>query len=79
MNLKDVIKAVPDIIKVFGDQTVSIENLTANSQQKEENSLFFCITGLKSDGHAHAKEAVENGAVALVVERHLPDIHCSQI
>ena len=32
-------------------------------------SLFFCVPGTRVDGHDFAAEAVEHGAVALVVER----------
>jgi UDP-N-acetylmuramoyl-L-alanyl-D-glutamate--2,6-diaminopimelate ligase len=34
-------------------------------------SLFFCVPGSRTDGHDFASRAVENGAVALVVERPL--------
>ncbi|MDZ7836077.1 MAG: Mur ligase domain-containing protein [Alkalibacterium sp.] len=38
------------------------------------NALFVCIEGYETDGHAYAGGAVENGAVALVVERFLPEV-----
>ncbi|HEX7525600.1 MAG TPA: UDP-N-acetylmuramoyl-L-alanyl-D-glutamate--2,6-diaminopimelate ligase, partial [Gaiellaceae bacterium] len=34
-------------------------------------AVFFCVPGGQADGHAFAAEAVERGAVALVVERPL--------
>ena len=33
------------------------------------NGLFFCFKGENADSHDFAKEAVKNGAVALIVER----------
>ena len=46
-----------------------IFSLCADSREMENDSLFFCLTGGKTDGHAYAKEAVQNGAVAIVAER----------
>lgn len=34
-----------------------------------KGSVFFCISGAVMDGHDHIKEAVEKGAVAVVVEK----------
>jgi UDP-N-acetylmuramoyl-L-alanyl-D-glutamate--2,6-diaminopimelate ligase len=48
-----------------------ISTLTTDSREKVENSLFFCLKGGESDGHAYATEAIKNGAVALVTERQL--------
>ena len=39
---------------------------------------FFCISGMKTDGHRFAPQAVKNGAVALVVTREL-DIDIPQL
>ncbi len=38
---------------------------------RDEGALFFCVPGEQSDGHDLAWEAIERGAVALVVERTL--------
>ncbi len=42
-------------------------------------TLFFCVPGFTRDGHDFASDAVAKGAVALVVERELPDIDVPQI
>lgn len=46
-------------------------NLTCDSRQKLEKSLYFCINGTHVDGHKFALNAVKNGAVAVVCEREL--------
>ncbi len=51
---------------------VNINSLFHSSKDCERNSLYFCITGTKVNGHDFASEAIENGAVALVVEKFLP-------
>ena len=35
-------------------------------------TLFCCVPGSRFDGHDHAEQVVAAGAVALLVERHLP-------
>jgi UDP-N-acetylmuramoyl-L-alanyl-D-glutamate--2,6-diaminopimelate ligase len=48
-----------------------IGGLAYDSRAVEPGDLFFCVPGAQSDGHAFAEAAVESGATALVVERHL--------
>ena len=40
-------------------------------ERSTPGALFFCVPGAQADGHDFAAEAVERGAVALVVERPL--------
>ncbi len=51
--------------------------LVYDSRKIEEGSVFVCISGAVSDGHAYAAEAAERGAAALIVEHEVeagPDI-----
>lgn len=48
-----------------------ISAITCDSRQVEENSLFFCIPGVRFDGHDHAPDAVKRGAAAIIAERDL--------
>lgn len=57
---------------VVNARKVRIEQLAYDSRRVCNNSLFFCLKGERFDGHDFALEAVERGAVALVVERELP-------
>jgi len=50
---------------------VELRGLAYDVRAVEEGSLFFCIPGMRADGHDFAAEAVQRGAVALVVERPL--------
>lgn len=49
----------------------NIQNLCFNTSAMHKNSLFFCLTGVNEDGHNYAQNAVELGAVAIVVEKFL--------
>ncbi len=52
-----------------GDTTIYIDNIYDDSRRIKAGGLFFCITGSKTDGHKYIREAIKNGAKALVVER----------
>ena len=51
--------------------TVEVSSLAYDSRRVQPGTLFFCVSGFERDGHEFAPEAVERGAVALVVERPL--------
>ena len=48
-----------------------IQDLAYDTRAAGPGALFFCVPGMRVDGHDFAPEAVANGAVALVVERRL--------
>ena len=55
----------------IGDKDRAVEGITYQSNKVNPGDMFCCIVGLKSDGHAYAQDAVDRGAVALIVERAL--------
>jgi len=59
-------------------QELEINSLTCNSKEQVEKGIYFCLKGLKTDGHDHAEESIKNGAVCLVVEDFL-DLPITQI
>jgi UDP-N-acetylmuramoyl-L-alanyl-D-glutamate--2,6-diaminopimelate ligase len=50
---------------------VEIRDLAYDTRAVVAGALFFCVPGANVDGHDLAREAVERGAAALVVERPL--------
>ncbi len=54
-----------------GAPPIEVSSLAYDSRTVAPGALFFCVSGLRADGHAHAGAAIERGAVALVVERPL--------
>jgi UDP-N-acetylmuramoyl-L-alanyl-D-glutamate--2,6-diaminopimelate ligase len=50
---------------------VDVTGLAYDSRSVRPGDLFFCVTGFHGDGHDFAPQALESGAVALVVERPL--------
>ena len=78
MKLSELLERVPDIVAIHGDAQVEIDNLCIDSRKVKQGSLFFCTPGLRMDAHDFAPQAVQAGAAALIVERHLP-IDCPQV
>ncbi|MCP9485325.1 MAG: UDP-N-acetylmuramoyl-L-alanyl-D-glutamate--2,6-diaminopimelate ligase [Gaiellaceae bacterium MAG52_C11] len=54
---------------VVGAAVVEVRDLAYDARAVSEGAAFFCVPGSVVDGHDYAVQAVENGAVALVVER----------
>ncbi|MGP0031392.1 MAG: UDP-N-acetylmuramoyl-L-alanyl-D-glutamate--2,6-diaminopimelate ligase [Acidimicrobiales bacterium] len=64
-----------DVIETAGDPaTVDIGGIAHDSRRVVPGDLFCCVPGLVSDGHTHAAEAVERGAVGLVCEHFIPEL-----
>ena len=76
MRIEDLAKALPDGVELRGSAEVS--GLVIDSRKVNPGDLYFCLPGLKVDGHSFAPQAKEKGASALVVERFL-DIDLPQI
>ena len=53
------------------DPATDIRDLAYDTRAVTPGALFFCVPGMRADGHDFASEAVASGAVALVVERTL--------
>ncbi len=72
MKLEQLIGKIPGDKTVFGDAGTDIRELCVDSRKAAPGALFFCTPGLHMDAHDFAPQAVEKGAVALIVERRLP-------
>ena len=72
MKLNALIGKIPGKVQTIGDMDVEITSLCVDSRKAGPGALFFCTPGLRVDAHDFAPQAVELGAVALVVQRELP-------
>ncbi len=70
MNLQDLLAEI-DIVEIIGDCNINIENLVYDSRHVDKGALFFAIKGLVKDGHDFIDEAIDNGAVAIIIESEL--------
>jgi UDP-N-acetylmuramoyl-L-alanyl-D-glutamate--2,6-diaminopimelate ligase len=57
-------------VQVIGEvQRQDVSNIQYDSRKVKKNSVFVAITGFKTDGHNFIMDAINNGAIAVVVER----------
>ena len=70
MDLERLITALGPL-EVRGGATTDVTDLAYDTREVRPGALFFCVPGERVDRHDLAGEAVEQGAVALVVERPL--------
>ena len=78
MQLRLLMENMPYLLETRGDMDTEILSVARNSREKTDRGLCFCIPGARFDAHAYAPEAVNNGSVALVVERFL-DVDVPQV
>ncbi len=66
-------------IGMQGQEDLQINSVCRDTKDVCQNSLFVCIKGERLDGHDFAAQAVEKGAVALLVSRHLSQLNVPQL
>lgn len=66
MKLGEILKNIENKTNLNLD--MQVDGITANSKNVEKNFVFVCLCGTNSNGHDFAKEAIQNGAVAIVCE-----------
>src|SRR6266567_9642418 len=77
MDLERLVAAL-GAVEVVGAAPVEVRDLAYDARTVTPGALFFSVPGARADGHDFAAEAVERGAVALVVERPL-DLSVPQV
>lgn len=74
VSLDALLASTPKVVPVLvaGDQKVEITGVAYDSNGVKPGTLFCCLQGEHFDGHEFANEAVQAGAVALLVSRQVP-------
>jgi UDP-N-acetylmuramoyl-L-alanyl-D-glutamate--2,6-diaminopimelate ligase len=70
MELARLVAAL-EPVEVLGRPSVEVRDLAYDARAVTPGAVFFAVPGERADGHDFAPEAVEHGAVAVVVERAL--------
>jgi len=60
-----------DTKEIIGDLNLNIKGIYQDSREIKRDFLFICIKGFAFDGHNFIEEAINRGAVALVVEKEI--------
>ena len=77
MDLERLVAAL-EPVELLGRPSVEVRDLAYDARAVGPGALFFTVPGERADGHDFAAEAVERGAVAVVVERRL-DLSVPQV
>ena len=67
MELKRMLVGLEGL-KVRGNLDLEINGLESNSKEIKKDYLFIAIKGYAVDGHKYINNAIENGAIAIIVE-----------
>ncbi len=67
MELKSIISGIEGL-KAKGDLSIDIQCVESDSRKITKNSLFIAIIGFETDGHKYIKQAIENGATAIMIQ-----------
>ena len=60
-------------------KNVEITGISYNTQTTKKGDIFVCIVGEHTDGHKYAQDAIEKGAVAVLVEHKIDGISVPQV
>ncbi|MDD5424703.1 MAG: Mur ligase domain-containing protein, partial [Candidatus Omnitrophica bacterium] len=71
MKLKEVLKGTEykDASVFPAGEDIEIRGISCDSKNTADGYLFVAVPGVSSDGHKYINEAVDRGAVAVVMEK----------
>jgi UDP-N-acetylmuramoyl-L-alanyl-D-glutamate--2,6-diaminopimelate ligase len=82
-SLAELVSAIPQHLSfvLAGNDAVEITGIASDSRVVQSGNLYCCIRGEYFDGHTFARDAVDNGARALLVESFVSDVpeHIAQV
>lgn len=67
MKLKELLIGIENF-KIKGDENLEITSIQNNSKKVKAGALFVAIKGFDFDGHKYVQEAIENGAIAVMLD-----------
>lgn len=79
LKLNDLLQAIDVTNTYYVGQDLLISGVSYHSGKVNKGDLFVCIKGYKTDGHKYLGHAVQNGAVAAIVEDFQENIEIPQI
>ncbi len=78
MKLDELIEYL-DYKDLINFKNIDITGISYNSNTTKKGDIFVCLVGEHTDGHEFAKNAIENGAAALLVERKVEGTKIPQV
>ena len=74
MNFKELISKLR-IHRAYGNLNVPVKGIAYDSRRVLKDFVFVAIRGFSTDGHKYIKQALDNGACALVVEKPIQNLN----
>ncbi|MDP3786283.1 MAG: UDP-N-acetylmuramoyl-L-alanyl-D-glutamate--2,6-diaminopimelate ligase [Candidatus Omnitrophota bacterium] len=72
MKIKELLRGIEYKSPSSFSGDIEIKGIACDSKAVNKDYLFIAVAGTKTDGHKFANEALERGAVAVVIEREIP-------
>ncbi len=73
MNIKELLRNV-DYQILQGSDLEEVKNISWDSRNVGQDAVFICVKGKNVDRHDYALQAIEEGAIALIVEKEIKNI-----
>ena len=67
MELKKILSGLENL-KAKGNLDIDIKSIESDSRKVTKESMFVAIKGFEADGHSFIKDAIEKGAICIMVE-----------
>jgi len=72
-TIKDIIKATEGHL-VNGDLNVNVANISTDTRTIKEGDLFVALIGERFDGHDFISQAIDKGAIGLIISHEVDNI-----
>ena len=73
-SVADVLRTRGLLVEVLGSEDTAVSGVCQDSRRVRPGDLFLAWQGTEHDAHEFVAAAADGGAVAAIVERHLPDV-----
>ena len=70
ITINDLVVASGVSASIHGDTSIRISGISQDSRLLQKGDLFCCVRGDTFDGHEFVAQAIDKGAVALLVDKH---------
>lgn len=73
MKLAELLNGV-EVKEIIGSEHLNVTGIAFSSLEVKPGNIFVCISGLKTDGHKYAEDAISKGAIAVMAERDISEL-----
>lgn len=78
MKLKELI-AKCKVVRIHGNDSVEVKNITSDSREVESGSLFIAVEGINTDGHDYIAKAIEQDVLVVIYDKPMFEEYFSRV